>query len=100
MGDLDKPRQRGNERKSARTRSACGCNEGAALGLLYLFGILALLITGRGPGSLFEWCFALIGFCITLTAGKLAGIGLARVRIFRQIRAMGNSIALETRNKE
>ena len=93
MHDLDEPRQREIERKLSRSLPACGCGEGAALGLLYLFGILALLVAGGGPSSLFQWCLALIGFCMTVTAGKLAGIGVARLRLSRQIRSMGNFIA-------
>jgi hypothetical protein len=99
MGDVDEPRQHEIERKFSRSLSACGCGEGAALGLLYLFGILALLITGGGPSSLFQWCLALVGFCIAVTAGRLAGIGVARVRLSRQIRSVGNFIAIEGSEK-
>jgi hypothetical protein len=94
------PMQHEIERKLSPSLSACGCHEGAALGLLYLIGILALLIAGGGPNSLVQWCFALIGFCMTVTAGKLAGIGFARLRLSRKTRSMGNFTTEEIRKKE
>jgi hypothetical protein len=87
--------QHENKRKLSPSLSTCGCDEGAALGLLYLIGILAWLIAGGGPDSLVQWCLALVGFCMTVTAGKLTGIGFARLRLSRKTRSMGNFTAVE-----
>jgi hypothetical protein len=87
------------KRKLSPSISTCGCDEGAALGLLYLIGILVWLIAGGGSNSLVQWCIALLGFCMTLTAGKLAGIGFARLRLSRKTRSMGNFTAVEIQKR-
>src|SRR5258706_997458 len=89
------PMQHEIKRKLSPSLSTCGCDEGAALGLLYLIGILAWLIAGGGSNSLVQWCLVLVGFCMTVTAGKLAGIGLARLRLSPKTRSMGNFTAGE-----
>jgi hypothetical protein len=96
IANLDEPRLREIERNLSRNLSACGCGEGAALGLLYLVALLAVLIAGGGPSSPLQWSLALVGLCIATAVGKLAGIGVARMRLSREIRAVTRLIGIQT----
>ncbi len=83
---LDDNRRSNFERRVERHIAACGCNEGTAAGLLYLIVIPILVFTGRlVPYSILGWIAVGGGFVAALLAGKVFGLVVARLRLFRAL---------------
>jgi hypothetical protein len=99
IASLNEARKREIEHNLLRSPSACGCDEGAALGLLYLVVLMALVFAGDGPHSPAQWGLAFVGLCIAATIGKFAGIGVARIRLPRETQAVKELILTETAKK-
>jgi hypothetical protein len=86
---LAEPERRALERRLARDLTACGCNEGAVAGLLYVVITLGLWLSGVVSVASFGRAAALGGgFILTLFLGKLFGLGLAKFRLARTIAAL------------
>lgn len=74
------------ERRISRGLIACGCNEGALAGLLYLVLVPLLVAAGTvSPGSLLGWAVVAAGFVVAMLFGKMVGLGLARLRLWRAL---------------
>jgi hypothetical protein len=100
IASLGEPRRREIERTLSRSLSACGCDEGAALGLLYLVVLVAFVIAGDGPRSMVQWGLAFVGLCGAAMVGKFAGIGIARMRLSRETQVLKEIILTQTVEKD
>jgi hypothetical protein len=69
------------ERRINRDRTACGCNEGALAGLVYLAAVPTIVMGTLVPQTFTNWALAAGGFLIALAAGKGFGLLLARWRL-------------------
>lgn len=84
---LEDGRRRKFERRIERHLAACGCNEGALAGLLYLVATCALLTVGHvSPGSTLGWIGLGAGALAALVVGKIFGLALAHIRLKRVIK--------------
>lgn len=92
------------QRKLNAYSNTCGCAEGGAFALTALAITIAYSVFRLLHGNWIDFFkvwpagVGLILLCAGL--GKLTGIGVARVRLSRQIRSVENLIAVATREKE
>jgi len=86
LPDLDAGDRADIERRISRSLIACGCNEGAVLGLLYLVLVPLLVLTGAlAPSLWLGWAAVVTGFIMAMFVGKVLGLAFARVRLWRAL---------------
>jgi len=93
MPAIEEKYRRDLERRLNRTLGACGCDEGAALALLYLLALPLLFYSQLlRPSSILDWGAVVVGFVVTLLIGKLLGAATARVRLLRLIKEIRRTL--------
>src|SRR5215469_3401625 len=88
---IDDTRRTVLERRVTRYMTACGCDQGAIFGALYLILIPTLLFTHiLAPRSILSWIGIVGGFIAVLIGGKLVGLAVARLLLLRTIAKLRN----------